>query len=139
MSRIEWDDALSVKNDEIDDQHKKWIEIHNRLHEVLLSGNMDDVNKIGVETLQEMQEYAHYHFNFEEEYMEKINYPGIVEHRRLHKDFDTRIYNTNREVQDGQVVLNSAILKVLKSWLLEHILHEDQKYCRFLQDTSSGV
>jgi hemerythrin len=138
MSRIEWDDALSVKNDEIDAQHKKWIEIHNRLHDVLINGSIDQIEKVGVETLQAMQEYIRYHFKFEEEYMKRINFPGLVEHRRLHKDFDTQIYNSNREILEGQVVLNSGIVKVLKHWLLEHISQEDQKYRRFLQEASTG-
>jgi len=139
MSRIEWDEALSVKNDEIDGQHKKWIEIHNRLHEVLISGNMSNVDKIGVETLQAILEYARYHFKFEEDYLKMINYPGLVEHRRLHKDFDMRAYTSYRQILAGEVVLNSEILKVMKNWLLEHISHEDQKYRRFLHDASSGV
>jgi hemerythrin len=138
MSRIEWDEALSVQNDEIDGQHKKWIEIHNRLHEVLISGNMSNIDKIGVETLQAILEYARYHFKFEEDYLKRIDYPGLVEHRRLHKDFDTRAYASYREILAGQVVLNSEILKVMKNWLLEHILHEDQKYRRFLQGAPSG-
>jgi hemerythrin len=137
MSRIEWNDALSVKNNEIDGQHKKWIEIHNRLHDVLTSGNIDKIDKVGIETLQAMQEYVRYHFTFEEDYMKRINYPGLVEHRRLHKNFDTQIYTYTREMREGQVVLNSRIMKVLKNWLLEHILQEDQKYCQFIQETSS--
>ena len=139
MSRIEWNDTLSVQNAEIDEQHKKWISIHNRLHDVLITGTFDQIEKAGLETLQAMQEYARYHFAFEEEYMKKIKYPGVVEHRRIHKDFDNQIYKYNREFLEGQIVLRTEIMKVLKNWLLEHILHEDQKYCRFLHDASTNA
>ena len=134
MSRIEWNETLSVHNAEIDEQHKKWISIHNQLHDALIGGTFDQVEKTGAETLEAMQEYVRYHFKFEEEYMKKINYPGIVEHRRIHKDFDNQIYKYNREFLEGQTVLRSEIMKLLKNWLLEHILHEDQKYYRFLNN-----
>jgi len=139
MSRIEWNDTLSVQNAEIDEQHKKWISIHNRLHDSLINGTFNQIEKTGFETLQAMLENARYHFTFEEEYMKKIKYPGVVEHRRIHKDFDNQIYKYNREFLEGQIVLRTEIMKVLKNWLLEHILHEDQKYCRFLHDASTNA
>jgi hemerythrin len=135
MSRIEWDETLSVHNDEMDEQHKKWISIHNRLHDVLIGGTFDQIEKTGADTLQAMQEYVRYHFQYEEEYMKKINFPGVVEHRRIHKDFDNQIYKYNRELLEGKIILRSEIMKVLKNWLLEHIMHEDQKYCLFLENS----
>ena len=43
-----------------------------------------------------MQDYANYHFKFEEDYMRAIDYPEQVKHRRLHKDFDNLIFNYKR-------------------------------------------
>jgi hemerythrin len=138
MSWIEWDEALSVNNDAIDAQHKKWIEIHNRLHEALISGNFNKVDTVCGETLQAMVGYTRYHFQFEEDYMKTIGFPGIVEHRRLHKDFDSKIYTLQREFMEGQVILNSGVLKLIKAWLLEHITHEDKKFSLYLQDSSTN-
>jgi hemerythrin len=131
MSRIEWDESFSVQNTEMDAQHKKWIEIYNRLHEILISGTTEEINTITAETLQAMQQYTHIHFKSEEEYMNRIQYPDLVQHRRIHKDFENQIYTYNREIAAGQIVLNSRIVKTLKNWLLTHIIDEDQKYRRF--------
>ena len=97
-----------------------------------------------------MMDYAMYHFKFEEEYLYNMGYPGIVEHARTHKDFDTRIYQFFREFHDGntvlnseteqaplllrETVLNSELLKMIKNWLLDHILVEDKKYSLFSSD-----
>jgi hemerythrin len=131
MSRIEWDESFSVRNAEMDAQHKEWIEIYNRLHDILMSGTTEEINIISVETLQAMQQYTHIHFKSEEEYMKGIQYPDLVQHRRIHKDFENQIYTYNREIAAGQIILNSRIMKTLKTWLLTHIMDEDQKYRRF--------
>ena len=46
MPKIEWDDSFSVNNIEIDDQHKKWIEIFNKMHESLMSGDTKTNNRV---------------------------------------------------------------------------------------------
>ena len=81
MGRIEWDNSFSTHNEEIDNQHQRWIEIYNELHEVLLHGKQKDYFKITEKTLKSMEDYAHVHFKFEEEFMKSINYPHIVEHK----------------------------------------------------------
>ena len=131
MPIITWDDSFSVNNIDIDNQHKKWIEIFNKVHESLISeDNMSYLN-IAAEALKSMHEYALTHFNFEEEYMRKINFPDIIAHRRIHKDFDTLVFSYNRDIREGKIVLNTQILKLIKNWLLDHILIEDKKYATF--------
>ena len=127
MPHIEWNDEMSLNIKEIDEQHKKWIAIHNRLHDVLTQGSYNEVEKTATETLYAMQEYTRTHFQFEEEYMFSITYPDLIAHRRIHKDFDNKIYQYYREMLDGRIVLNSTIMKMIKGWLLEHIMHEDKK------------
>ena len=46
MSHIIWDVSYSVGNEEIDEQHKRWIDIHNRLHDELLTGSVDSLKKM---------------------------------------------------------------------------------------------
>lgn len=134
MSRIDWEESYSVNNTEIDNQHKNWVAIYNDLHETLIRGDMQEISTTTASTLQKMLDYARYHFNFEEEYMQKINYPDLVSHRRIHKNFDTEIYNYYRAMLDGQLVLNTTIMKLIRNWLVDHILHEDKKYRLFLEN-----
>ncbi len=131
MPRIDWDDSFSVNNSEIDGQHQKWISIHNDLHNTLM--NKGENKTSGLESLKAMLDYAKYHFSFEEKYMEKINYPEIVPHHRVHKDFENLLYSMYRDAQGNEFFLDSEIIAILKNWLLDHILNEDQKYSRFLQ------
>ena len=131
MSKIKWEDSFSVGNAEIDAQHQKWIAIYNKMHESIIMGSAQP--GAGAEALKAMQDYASYHFSFEEEYMRKMDYPNLIEHHRIHKDFDNLIYTYYRDTQAGKLVLDSKIMRTLKKWLLEHILREDQKYAQFLK------
>jgi hemerythrin-like metal-binding protein len=139
LPRIEWEDAFSVNNTEIDNQHKKWIDIYNTMHEGLTAKEGSSPKNIGAEVLEEMYEYASYHFHFEEEYMTAINYPEVSTHRRLHKNFDTQIYSYIRDIQEGRILLNSQILKTIKNWLLDHILIEDKKFASFHEKQNRSV
>ena len=131
MSQITWDDSYSVNNDAIDAQHKQWIAIYNRLDQTMLSGSLADLAQVREEILQAMMEYASYHFRQEEEYMKEIGYPDIVAHKRIHTDFDDRLYNYNRMIRNGELVLNSELISIIKNWLLDHILKTDMKYRDF--------
>lgn len=128
MSQIIWDESYSVGNAAIDEQHKQWIAIYNRLDQSMLTGSSKDYTAIRAEILQAMQEYASYHFREEEQYMRELGYPDIVAHKRLHTDFEDQLYNYGRMIRNGELVLNTELISMIKNWLLNHIVREDQKY-----------
>jgi len=134
MLRMEWDPSFSVNNAEIDGQHKEWIGIFNKMHAGLIKGNENDLQAIIRESLRAMQDYARYHFEFEEALMRKIGYPDLVRHMRMHKDFDALIYRYNRDLNDGEIILGTELIKIIKDWLLEHIRVEDKKYAPYIAE-----
>jgi len=136
MAQIIWDDSYSVNNESIDTQHQEWIAIYNKLDQDLLTGGCGGL-AAAADALQAMQDYANYHFRLEEQYMKEINYPDLVAHKRLHTDFDDQLYGYGRQLRSGQLVLRSELLSILKDWLLQHIIHEDRKYCTFASQSQS--
>jgi hemerythrin len=132
MNQITWKDSYSVNNPVMDAQHKAWIVIYNKLDHILLSDRYQEIFTVAADTLQAMQEYAGYHFRAEEKYMKQIHFPDLVAHRRLHTDFDDQLFTYNKNIRDGKLVLSSEIMSIVKNWLLDHILDEDQKYCAYL-------
>ena len=138
MDTIQWDESYSVKNQAIDDQHKEWIAIFNRLHNALLSSEQEALKTISGDCLKAMNDYAEYHFTFEEEYLKQIDYPGLLEHRRLHRDFASQIYQYHRSVNQGEIILNTALIKIIRTWLVNHILKEDKKYALYAGGREGG-
>lgn len=130
MPQIIWDETFSVKVEEIDAQHKKWIEIINQLHNCLMSP--DGLHEITIKTLEAMVDYGVFHFSFEEDYLRKIGYPDIEAHKKEHDLFLNKIMQYRDAERAGKLVLNSEIMRILQQWLKEHILNEDKKYSAFI-------
>jgi len=131
MIRIEWDEGLSVKEEVIDFQHKKWIAMLNEVHDALFSDNGSGSYSKTMDALKAMNGYARFHFDFEEEYMREIGYPGIQEHSEQHDMFPARLKELYLALQTGQHALSKTKTLLLIDWLQEHIRNEDCKYSRF--------
>ncbi|MFH1156070.1 MAG: bacteriohemerythrin [Pseudomonadota bacterium] len=127
MPIIEWTDSLSVGVKDLDEQHQKWIAIYNKAHDLMMSGNIEALNSLGEDALKEMIAYTNFHFNFEEQFMEKMNYPGLEDHKALHKNFIRRLDQVALEIHRGEIILNSEVIKLIQNWLINHIMVEDMK------------
>ena len=131
--KMEWCEEYSTGNEALDEQHKHWISLYNRLDQTMLEKKIDVLNQVKNEILQEMSDYVDYHFAFEEEFMESINYPDKNRHWRMHKDFRNRIYSICRDHEDGAIVLNTEILGTIRKWMHEHIIGQDGKIGEYLK------
>ena len=131
MPLIQWEEAFSVGNEEIDAQHQKWIDIYNDAHDKMIAVGKKDHRRIGSETLAQMLDYARQHFEFEEAWMSEINYPDRSAHKELHWDFLKQMEQIQAQFNQGNPMLNSELIKLIENWLLDHILKEDRKYAEF--------
>ena len=133
MDNIIWDSAWDIGNALIDSQHQHWVEIFNRLHRAVLSDDSVDLDELQESTLKEILEYTDFHFSSEEGLMAEAAYPEAHRHWRLHKEFTNLVYEKNRDLENGDIVLNSGLLSLMKNWLLLHIQVEDQKFGQYLK------
>jgi hemerythrin len=100
-----------------------------------LSG--DDFASTGIDALTEMKEYSEYHFAREEEIMAACGFPELEMHKKLHHVFFREIEAMIEDMQSGNHILNSEIIKRIENWLRQHILEEDQKLKKIMDQQSS--
>ena len=129
MSLIEWSEEYSVGIEEIDNQHQKWISIVNELHDSIMEARGISSLK---ELIREMEEYTDFHFSAEEEMLQKAGWPELDRHKRIHFSFKQQITQLKRDISSGELVLRSQVMSVIKNWLIDHILKEDQEYSEFI-------
>ena len=79
---VEWEDKYSVGIKKIDNQHKKLIEIINRLY--YSRGNRP--HTVLGKTIQELIEYTKTHFTDEERLMRENGYPDYQAHKKRQVD-----------------------------------------------------
>ncbi len=134
MPLLEWSEKYSVNIRAIDDQHKKWIQILNELHDAMKSGRGKDI--VG-KVLDELVDYTRVHFSSEEKLMEANGYPLFEGHKRLHEDMVRELELLKTKHNEGKTVLTLDVMQLLKNWLSEHIIGTDKNYAAYLN--SKGV
>ena len=138
MGSIQWERAWDIGHREIDAQHRRWVQLFNELEDAFLSENSTDMADAQQKTFKEILDYTRHHFASEEKFMQNSAYPDIPGHWRLHKEFDKIVYEQYRQFTDGNLVLTSELLSLIKNWLLRHILIEDKKLGQYLANKENS-
>ena len=136
MTKIEWNNSLSIGIDLIDEQHKTLIKRLNALSKAveMMQGETEIMK-----TLEFMIDYTNFHFSSEEKYMEEQEYPGLDYQQDLHEEFkDTLRHIVEDFEEEGPTrALTTSINTFLVNWLIKHIKGLDMKFGEFLKDKNS--
>ncbi|TXI75753.1 MAG: bacteriohemerythrin [Flavobacteriales bacterium] len=127
MSLI-WKDEYSVGNAELDAQHRKLMEICNRAQACLEHSAKGDLHLI----LNELAEYAKYHFRTEERLLEECGCPLLDSQQKEHLAYEGQLVELMLEAMSG-VPDKLAIHRHVNDWWLHHILGSDQQYASYLK------
>ena len=129
MKDLVWGDILSVQVDEIDEDHRKLVNIFNILNHSVTEGDAPDYLEA---VLEELINCTVWHFSHEERLMLKYGYEEIAEHKMEHQELIKSAKELQQKVlQAGKLVANEDI-EFLEHWLTEHILTADMKLGSYL-------
>lgn len=130
-SPFKWKNDFSVGIKELDDQHRSFFEILNRLGEV--AGGKKGMDAVG-HVLQELKEYSRHHFIEEENWLKIIGFPGLPHQKQQHAFFIAQVADLQEKFSKGDGNIPVSTLEFLRDWLLSHILESDKKYGTFMQE-----
>lgn len=133
MNTIQWAEGDSVGNKEIDRQHKELVSLTNKLFQAILEDRGYEV-VLGV--LYELQQYAAYHFDYEEKLLIACDYPAIElkEHMDEHTNLKKQVNDFISEFSAYGDTLDIKVFDFLRSWTDEHLSQTDMKYRDYLKD-----
>lgn len=131
MPLFVWEDKYKVGVKEFDEQHKKLIELINKLYDAMKQGHGKDVLK---SILNDLFEYTKYHFETEEKYFSDYNYPDKNEHVKVHNELRNKVIDLKNKLDNGTTVISGELMKFLKEWLVNHIMDSDKKYGTFFNE-----
>ncbi len=115
----------------IDNQHQSLFHAINALNSAMLIGRGEELLE---RTLESLKIYTTIHFETEEEFMFKNNYPGYLEHKAKHKLLRQQVEEISKQIQiqnTSQITIN--VSHFLTDWLIHHIKDEDKKMIAFLR------
>ncbi len=124
---IQWDDTLSVNVEELNEQHRKLIEILNLLY---TSTHENKSKEVLTGILNSLIQYTVVHFETEEKLMAKTKYPGMEEHIKEHELLKQQVLSYNSQYQSESETVSFELLNFLRKWLTNHILRSDKKYSK---------
>ena len=134
MGSFSWNETYSVNVKEIDEQHKRLFALISELHEAMMKGQGKQVlGKI----LGGLVSYASTHFAHEERLLKANNYPDFEAHHDVHVKMTQKVYDIQKQHQEGKLNITLDTMRFLENWIGQHIMGTDKKYSSYLN--SRGV
>lgn len=131
MPVIRWDNTFSVGIAEIDEQHKRLVDMTNELYDAM---RQKQGKKVLSQILDKMTEYAVMHFATEEKYFVRFFYPETDQHRKEHMEFKKKIKELRTRFDADEIGITGEVIDFLSTWLKTHIKGSDKKYGPFLNE-----
>lgn len=123
MVYFQWSPNLSVGDTLIDEDHQHLIDLINELY------TASDQNQDGAileDILQRLFNYTSEHFYREEELMEKIQYPDVLNHVKQHKKLLERVLILQASLAEKRDYVAKETAELLRFWLTSHIHTTDK-------------
>lgn len=129
MKELVWDNTLSVQVKEIDEDHRRLVDLFNILNRSVEEGESAEYIEA---VLEELISCTVWHFRHEERLMLKYGYEDLAEHRTEHRDLIESARELQRKfLSDGKAV-SSEDIEFLEHWLTGHILGADMQLGSYL-------
>ena len=124
---IEWSNEYSVGVSVIDEEHKGFIGIINK---VIAAKQRNYSQEEVEEVLSELVKFSKEHFKNEEAYMSKFEYPDYLLHYNEHLNFSLHMIIYNNQVINGEYNIMDELYNYLQEWFVHHIQKTDKKYTK---------
>jgi hemerythrin len=125
-----WDKSFEIGCELVDNQHRELV--------ALVSGFEGAVHgKVTGQQLAEVLKfivnYTRHHFSSEEAFMEKISYPELANHKKIHDELINKVTKILLDLKSGKKPEPEFLLNFLIDWVKDHVLEEDRKIGEFYQ------
>lgn len=134
-----WNENFNTGIPQIDEQHKKLVQLLNRLASyVAFHDGLPDLEQI----FDELADYAIYHFQEEERIWHQYLPDEAVEleHKRIHQVFVETIAVTKAKIRTtSENIIIEELLSFLTRWLATHILENDRFLAAIVINLQSGT
>lgn len=122
MKNITWDDSLNVDVEEIDEDHRRLVDLFNILSHSVAEGDSADYIEA---VLEELINCTIWHFSHEERLMLLYKYEGLEEHKEEHEELIKSVRMLQKKFHKENKLLTNEDIEYLANWLTEHIVGYD--------------
>jgi len=132
MNIVCWQNSYSVGNEQIDNEHRVFVEIIGRIHDAVLKEKSTDHIK---RLMRELETYAVFHFVSEENIMVDSAFPGLGEHKKEHEKLLKTLDSKIKKIASHEVDPKTLVY-FLVEWFVEHTTNRDLKLAKHLKNNT---
>ncbi len=129
MKDLVWDNTLSVEVKEIDEDHRRLVDLFNILIHSVLDG---DETEYVEAVLDELISCTIWHFKHEERLMLKYGYAGFADHKSEHQELIESAKALQQKFLRESKSPSTEDIQFLEHWLTGHILGADMALGSYL-------
>jgi len=131
-SIIQWSKEMELNIPEIDEQHKRLVDLLNHFYENNRAGLHDEAV---IKFLKELRDYLIYHLDWEERFLEEIGFHETKQHKKTHELFK-KFYaeEVGKYLKQRDEKALRELVAFTLSWLYTHILKTDKKYAKYYHE-----
>jgi hemerythrin len=111
MGYLTWDKKYEIGLEDIDAQHKRWLELLNEFYDKL-SG--DEIKERLFALLKDASDYTEYHFDYEEKLMKRLLYPGLEKQHEMHGAIKATLESFRQNLETRKFFPSSEVTVELK-------------------------
>jgi len=126
---IHWNDSYSVGIKEIDQQHKKLVDIINVVYDAVITEKPTEIIE---QAFTDLNDYTIIHFSTERKYIDKLSNVDSEIHFKEHRSFTQKIQQYRDDFLLHNLKTSDEVINYLREWLIEHILVRDKVYARLV-------
>jgi hemerythrin len=138
VALVEWSESLTSGEDDLDAHHEEIFRYMHKLDEACEEGR---ARKEIESTIQYLKRYVDFHFTYEEQLMEKFEYPETEAHAGQHHDFAERVRGLDELF--GELSTSLGVLvetnHALSNWLKDHILETDVRFIEYMRERRAAA
>jgi len=131
VKKIVWDEKLSVDGGEIDEDHRRLVDLFNILSRSVAEGDSAEYIEA---VLEELISCTIWHFRHEERLMLMYKYDGIEAHKDEHNDLIDSVRELQTKFHEEDKLLTNEDIEYLEDWLTQHILGQDMRLGFYLME-----
>ena len=114
MKNITWDDSLNVDVEEINEDHRRLVDLFNILSHSVAEGDSAEYIEA---VLEELINCTIWHFSHEERLMLLYKYEGLEEHKEEHEELIESVRTLQKKFHKENKLLTNEDIEYLANWL----------------------
>lgn len=129
--QIVWTESNSVGVASLDEQHRRLVEVTNRLFQEIIN---DTGTEAVFAVLDEVARYAEYHFAHEEALLVEHGYPAdeLERHAAEHRALEAQVHELIARARQDNSLIDLEVYDFLRDWTNDHMHGSDKRYATFL-------